>query len=1152
MNLNSGLKDVHINDKYTVEDGRIFVTGIQALVRLPMLQHQRDLAAGYSTAGYITGYRGSPLGGLDLQIQRAQKFLEPHNINFVAAVNEDLAATALWGTQQAQLDDDSRFDGVFGMWYGKGPGVDRSGDALRHANLAGTSALGGVLALMGDDHTCESSTTSHQSEFAMVDAMIPILNPAGVQDIIDFGLYGWALSRFSGCWIGLKCVHDTVEATASIDISPARVDIRYPEGINLPENGVNIRWPDTPQEQEKRLHEYKHIAVQAFVRANQLDQIIFNSDAAKIGIITTGKSYLDVRQALAELNIDEQKASNLGLRLYKIAMPYPLEPLGVKSFCKGLQRVVVVEEKRGLIEDQLKSIVYNEPNTPVVVGKYDLNGERLFPSAGRLDTNHIAAKLGQHILAVNPNQALKEQLGKFCQHLEQSNTTVSSPMLRTPYFCAGCPHNTSTQLPEGSKAMAGIGCHYMVQWMDRNTQRFTHMGAEGASWIGQQPFSQTEHIFQNMGDGTYFHSGYMAIRAAIAANTNITFKILYNDAVAMTGGQEMDGPLSPTQVAWQVYAEGAKRIALLAEDPKEIETPLPPKASLHHRDELNDIQRELRQIKGTSIIIYHQTCAAEKRRRRKRGLYPDPAKRLFIFDAVCEGCGDCGTESNCVAILPKETQFGRKREIDQSACNKDYTCTKGFCPSFVTVHGGRIKKGASDAKTLDQSLSTLVEPELPTIEKTFNILLTGVGGTGVVTIGAILGMATHISNKGCSILDMMGLAQKGGAVMSHIILGNSPSDITATHIPTLAADLILGCDMVVAASPNAISRCSKARSFAVINNFEMMTGDFTRDPDKVFPKDAIEDVIQQHISKENILFVNATKLATHLLGDSIGANMFLLGVAYQKGKIPLPAVAIEKAIELNGQSVEMNVRSFRLGRLYVSNPGKLDKWTKPAKTINNEPEILNDVLNLRTQALTEYQDRKYADQYTDLISRVQQRERQEMGQAENLSIAAAKHLYSVMAYKDEYEVARLFCNPKFKDAVSETFEGDYKLGFNLAPPVFARTDKRTGKPRKVYFGSWILILFKVLKNFKFLRQTKLDIFGYSQERKCERQMIIDYMNDIEWIIDNLTSDNYELVEKLVSWPSTVKGFGHVKLSYLAQAVSYRNQLHSSLSIPHST
>jgi len=801
-------RTVSLDDKYTLDKGRVFITGTQALVRLPMTQWQRDRKAGRNTAGYVSGYRGSPLGTFDEQLHKAKAYLQACQTLFVPGINEDLAATAVWGTQQAQAAGEGKYDGVFAMWYGKGPGVDRSGDALRHGNLAGSAAHGGVLLLMGDDHTCESSTTCHQSEFAMMDAMIPVLSPASVQEILDYGVFGWALSRYSGCWVGMKCVKDTVEATASIDVDIDRVNIVLPQSVDFPPDGVNLRQPDTPHAQEARLHRYKLPAALAFARCNAIDNIVCDTPAPTLGIITHGKSYLDVLQALEELSLSEAACSRLGLRVYKVGMVWPLEPEGARAFARGLKKVLVVEEKRNLLEFQLKECLYAQPDAPPVVGKRDEHGQILFQPEMALDSVQIAIAIGERLLELHDADAsaagvdargddlvaLRQQLAQVRGYREPKQVIELLP--RSFYFCSGCPHNTSTIVPEGSKAYAGIGCSWMAQTMDRATTGYTQMGGEGMSWVGEAPFSRRTHMFQNLGDGTYFHSGLLAVRAAVAAQTNITYKILYNDAVAMTGGQRHDGPLDVPAIARQVHAEGVKRIAVVTDAPQKYpaHTVWPKNLSIHHRDELDAVQRQLRDIAGTTVLIYDQTCAAEKRRRRKRGTFPDPARRLLINDLVCEGCGDCGVQSNCVAVQPLETEFGRKRRIDQSACNKDYSCLKGFCPSFVSVVGGELRKPNTVAHHADDA--DLPEPQRPTMDAgVYSILVAGMGGTGVVTIGGILGMAAHLQGLGCGILDMAGLAQKGGSVWSHMRFGKTRQDIKTIRIAAGGTDLVLGCDM---------------------------------------------------------------------------------------------------------------------------------------------------------------------------------------------------------------------------------------------------------------------------------------------------------------------------------------------------------------------
>ena len=1131
------LTDVSLDDKYTKDAGRIFVTGIQALVRLPLLQSARDAAKGLNTAGYITGYRGSPLGGFDIQLWQAEKFLKPRNIIFKPGINEDLAATAIWGTQQAEIDGQGRYDGVFCIWYGKGPGVDRSGDAFRHANLAGTSKYGGVLVAMGDDHACESSTTAHQSEFALVDAMMPILNPSSVQDILDFGLLGWAMSRYSGCWAGLKCVHDTVEATASVDIGNWQTEFVIPDDIVLPTGGLNIRWPDTPLQQEQRLHEYKLPAVQAFWRANSLDRMILDTDQARVGIVTTGKSYSDVRRALKELNIGPDEAKKYGVRLYKVAMSWPLEQQGIKDFARGLQKIVVVEEKRGLIEDQIKSLLYRHTDAPVVVGKTDEQGRWLLPSTARLSAMQIAGAIGQQLLQTVQSEDLEQSVQKVLSRLAREPDM--SPIQRVPYFCAGCPHNTSTKVPEGSIALAGIGCHYMAQWMDRSTGRFTQMGAEGAGWIGESLFSKREHVFQNVGDGTYLHSGLLAIRAAVSANTTMTFKLLYNDAVAMTGGQPFDGPLTVTQIANQLLAEGVRKVTVVTDDVDgcRARNNLADGVAVLDRHELDAVQREFREISGVTAIIYDQTCAAEKRRRRKRGEYPDPPKRVFINSAVCEGCGDCGVQSNCIAILPHETEFGRKRRIDQSACNKDYSCVDGFCPSFVTVHGGEIRKPSGMDRSVSFDPSTLPEPELPAINGEYCIVVNGVGGTGVITVSAILGMAAHLAGLGCSVLDMTGLAQKGGAVLSNLIIAETPDEISSTHVATGGANLIIGGDLVVSASEKVILTAEPDKTRAVLNDYEMMPGDFTRMSNLEFPATKLKNNIAAAVGTDNAFFFNANHYAESLFGDTISASLMMVGVAVQKGWIPIPIEAIEKAIELNGRSVEMNTLALHRGRQLAVDQSAIDRELDDSiapgsETIDNTPKSVDELIEHRAKELIAYQNTAYADRYRKLVSEVREIEKSKAPGMNGLAEAVARNYYKLLAYKDEYEVARLFTDGTFRQELEQQFEGDFKLEFHMAPPLITRKSKITGLPTKTGFGPWMETALKMIARFRFLRGTAFDPFGRTRDRKLERQLITQYESTIRDISATLNTENHRLAVELASYPESIRGYGHVKREHI--------------------
>ncbi len=1145
------LAEVSLDDKYAKESGRIYLTGIQALVRLPLLQRARDVAAGHDTAGYVSGYRGSPLGGLDQQLMAARRFLEKHQIVFQPGVNEDLAATALWGTQQAGLHGEGRFDGVFGMWYGKGPGVDRTGDAFRHANLAGTAPLGGVLVLMGDDHTCESSTTAHQSEFAMVDAMIPVVNPAGVAEFLQFGLLGFALSRYSGCWIGLKCMHDTVNTAASIELDPARVAIRAPDDFELPQGGLNIRWPDAPLAQEERLHRFKLAAARAFARANAFDRLVLDSRSARLGIVSTGKSYLDVRQALDDLGIDQELAARLGLRVLKLGLVWPLEPERLRAFAAGLEQIVVVEEKRALIETQLKELLYGRAGAPQIVGKQDEAGAPLFASHGALSSNQVALALAERILKLDANDTVVAHLAEL-RRRHDAEQGLASPMVRTPYFCSGCPHNTSTRVPDGSIARAGIGCHYMAQWMDRDTMGYTQMGGEGANWVGEAPFSTRAHVFQNLGDGTYFHSGSLGIRAAVAAGVNITFKILYNDAVAMTGGQSVDGPLSVPQITREVLAEGAKQVIVVSDEPDKypLNAGFPPGVTIRHRDELDEVQRELREIEGTTVLVYDQTCAAEKRRRRKRGHMIDPAKRVVINELVCEGCGDCGLASNCVSIVPVETEFGRKRQIDQSSCNKDYSCLNGFCPSFVTVEGAALRK-PTPAAAAEDDLGPLPEPELPALDRGYGIVVGGVGGTGVVTIGQLLGMAAHLEGKGAAVLEMTGLAQKGGAVMSHLRIAPRPEDIQTVRIAPGGARLLLGCDLVVAGGKEALITLAPGRGHAVVNAHEMMTGDFARQADFSLPAEALKRAILE-VAGERATIVEGTRLATALLGDAIATNLFMVGVAYQKGLLPLSAAAIERAIELNRVAVEMNTRAFRWGRRAAHDPEVVEARAAPASgSLEHRARStsLDEVIERRFEYLTEYQDAAYAGRYRNLVERVRQVEGQRVKGRADLTEAVARYHFKLLAYKDEYEVARLHTNGAFLDQLRRQFEGRPRLEVHLAPPLLAQRDPHTGHLRKRAYGPWVLTAMRYLAHGKRLRGTPLDPFGYSAERRLERRLIADYEAVVEEVLTQLGPANHEIAVALARLPEQIRGFGHVKERHLEEAKRQESALLAALRAP---
>ncbi len=1139
------LHDVALDDKFDLGKERIFLSGSQAVVRMLLMQRERDRLAGLDTAGFVSGYRGSPLGGLDLQLWKAKKQLAGSNVVFQPGLNEELAATACWGSQQAELLGEGRHDGVFSVWYGKGPGVDRSGDVFRHANLAGSSKHGGVLALMGDDHMAESSTNAHATEFLFVDTMIPILNPAGVQELIDYGLYGIALSRFAGTWTAIKCVKDNIESTASVDASLARLNIVLPE-FDMPPGGLNIRNELDQLGQEARLHEYKRAAASAFIRANKINHIVYSGGRKpKLGIITVGKSFLDVRQALDDLGIDEGRASQLGIRLFKVGAPWPLDLEHIRDFASGLETIIVVEEKRSLIETQVREELYGTSMQPKVVGKKDERGEWLFPAKGALDPNDIAIAIGERVLKViGPSEEVAARVGRLRQYQAMLADTKDVGS-RTPFFCSGCPHNSSTKVPEGSIAGAGIGCHFMALWMDRSTIGFTAMGGEGAQWIGQAPFSKRDHIFQNLGDGTYNHSGTLAIRFALASDANITYKILYNDAVAMTGGQPHEGSLTVDMIARQIRAEGVERIAVVTDEPAKYGGggQFPAGTSFHHRDDLDLVQRELRAIKGVTVLLYDQTCAAEKRRRRKRGTFPDPDKRVFINELVCEGCGDCGVKSNCVSIQPVETEFGRKRRIDQSSCNKDFSCLSGFCPSFVTVHGAKVRKASGIAGS-DDPLQGVPQPKQFALGRDgWAAIIDGVGGTGVVTVGAILGMAAHLEGKGCGMIDMAGLAQKGGSVFTHVRIAPTPADINAIRVSAGKADLILGCDLVVSGAKKVLAAAREGHTIFLANTAEIMPGEFTRSADFSLPTERLKKAIRAAAGDANAHFFDATRAATALFGNSLGANMFMLGFAFQHDGLPLSAEAIERAIELNGEAVGMNVSAFRWGRRAAHEPdfvrAMVDRSGRGDAT--PAPQTLDELVARRVEFLTSYQDAAYADRYRASIAAVAAAEDKAKPGSSVVAEAAARSLFKLMAIKDEYEVARLYTDGSFKRELARQFEDYDRLEFHLAPPILGRKNT-DGSPRKSNFGPWMLKAFKLLAAMKRLRGTAFDVFGRTAERRRERELLAEFERDLSLIAKVLTATNIEAAAALASVPQLVRGYGHVKHANMEKAAGERARL----------
>ncbi len=1118
---------ISLKDRLDLTKSPVLLNGTQALVRLMLMQAARDRAAGLDTAGYVTGYRGSPLGAVDLQMSRAQEQLSRANILFQPGLNEDLAATALWGTQQAELRGEGRHDGVFGLWYGKGPGVDRSGDVMRHANMAGTSKHGGVLMAMGDDHTGESSTVCHQSDWAMVDAYMPVLSPAGVQEILDLGLYGFALSRFSGLWCGLKTMKDTIEVTSVVDGRPERMQFVTPD-FEMPEGGLNIRLNDHWIQQEARMIDYKRYAAEAFAHANRIDKRVWGRPGAKIGFVAAGKNWLDLCHAFELLGIDATEAERLGLSTYKVAQTFPMDMKGFHDWAEGLELIVVVEEKRKLIEVQIKEAIFDDRRGRRVYGWYKggaggMHREELFPVRMALDPVMIAERIGEILVEEGRGtEGIKAGLARIREARRADNAEEIAS--RVPYFCAGCPHNTSTRLPEGSRAYAGIGCHIMALWMDRNTSGYTHMGGEGANWIGEAPFSTRPHVFQNLGDGTYNHSGILAIRAALAAGVNITYKILYNDAVAMTGGQPIEGHLTPDRIARELRAMGVEHIAVV-HDPKEEpdRSRFPAGIGWHGRDELLEVERKFREIKGVSAIIYVQTCAAEKRRRRKRGSFPDPDRRVFINDDICEGCGDCGVQSNCVAVVPKQTEFGRKRAIDQSACNKDFSCLEGFCPSFVTLEGARIRKQAAAA--LD--LPDLPEPQLPRIDGTHNVVITGVGGTGVVTIGAVMAQAAQLDGKGAGMMEMAGLAQKGGAVHIHCRIAERPEQITAIRVATGEADAVIGGDLVVSAGARTLGLMRAGRTGAVINSHEIITGEFTRNPEFRIPVDRLELALQARLG-DRVQFFDATELARVAMGDAIFSNMIVFGAAWQRGLIPLGHEAIGEAIRLNGAAVEANLRAFEIGRWAAAFPEEAARLIAPRAL--EMPRSLEERIAFREAHLVAYQGRRLAARYRRMVDGIRD---------EALRETVARAYHKLLAYKDEYEVARLLLQSR--DKAREEFDGAFRMTYHLAPPILGGKGK-DGRPKKRRFGQWIEGPLRLLARMKALRGTPFDIFGHSRERRMERALIRQYEADMAEVLPRLDEDTRDAILALAELPLSIRGFGPVKQANAEKAARRREEL----------
>ena len=1172
--IRRALETVTLDDKYALDHGPAFMSGVQALVKLPMLQRQRDAMVGKNTAGFVSGYRGSPLGGYDQALQKAAPYLKQQNVVFQPGVNEELAATAVWGTQQLGFapKGSNKFDGVFGIWYGKGPGVDRCSDVFKHANMAGTTPWGGVIAVAGDDHVAKSSTAAHQSDHIFKACGLPVFFPSTVQEILDLGLHAFAMSRFSGVWTGMKTIQEIVESSATAMIDPERVQIVIPE-FDMPPGGLHIRWPDAALDQEARLFDYKWYAALAYVRANKLNHNVIAGPHDRFGIIASGKAFNDTRQALLDLGLDDATCRQLGIRLHKVAVVWPLEAGITREFATGLREILVVEEKRQVIEYQLKEELYNwRPDVrPNVLGKFDEvegdysggewsrpnpSGNQLLRANADLNPALIARAIARRLKKLGIPSDIEARIDAQLAILdaqERSTQTLlagaSADANRQPWFCSGCPHNTSTRVPEGSRAMAGIGCHFMTIWMDRATVGFTQMGGEGVPWVGQQPFSNDQHMFANLGDGTYFHSGILAIRQSIVAGVNITYKILYNDAVAMTGGQQVgerpEGH-SVVQIAQSMRAEGAVKITIVTDEPEKYASVqgLPSGIAIQHRDTLDAVQREFREIKGTTVIIYDQTCATEKRRRRKRGTMVEPDKRVVINELVCEGCGDCGEQSNCLSVEPLETEFGRKRRINQSSCNKDFSCVKGFCPSFVTVQGGQLRKKDKKGAALAWSGAEPPLPRLPQLtDEAWGIVVAGVGGTGVITIGQLLGMAAHIEGRGIVTQDAAGLAQKGGATWSHVLIGASQDHIRTTRVGTASADLVIGCDPLVAAGKETLQRLRAGRSHVALNTSATPTAAFVKNPQWQNPAQACVDSLVAALGEAAVGRFDAEAAATRLMGDSIYTNPMILGYAWQKGWVPLGLESLMRAIELNAVQVEKNKQAFDWGRRAAHDPQAMAALLAPATPAQviqfKKRDTVEELVARRVDFLTAYQNAAYAQTYQDFVEKVRQAESR-LGKT-SLTEAVARYLFKLMAYKDEYEVARLHTDPAFRAQIAEQFEGDYRLQLHLAPPLFAKTNDK-GELIKQTYGPWMLKAMSVLARFKGLRGTALDVFGRTEERRTERELIVQYRADIEGLMAGLNADSHALVLEVARLPEQIRGFGHVKARHLAAVQTRREQL----------
>ena len=1134
-------QDYRLTDNLTAEHGQVFITGTQALLRIMLDQRRRDAERGLRTAGFVSGYRGSPLGMVDQQMWKHAELLRQHDIDFLPAINEDLAAAACLGTQQVESDPARCVDGVFALWYGKGPGVDRAGDALKHGNASGSSPHGGVLVVAGDDHGCVSSSMPHQSDLAMQAWSMPVLHPANVAEYLEFGLYGFELSRFSGCWVGFKAISEVVESAMTVDLD--RVQLGFEQSVEFsgPPDGLHWRASERPSPLIETRMAAKIDAVQAFARVNSIDRHVVSSPGATLGIVTVGKAHYDFLEVLRRLDLSLDELAVAGVRIYKVGLVWPLEPTRLVDFSRGLSDILVIEEKAPIVETQIRNRLYDFPDfqRPKISGKTDAEDRLLLPAVGELRPSRVMPVVADWLARLNPALDRRHLVTDFTMPALLSNAADS--VRRIPYFCAGCPHSTSTRVPDGSRAQTGIGCHYMAAWMDRRTGGYIHMGAEGVDWVGRSRFTNEGHVFQNLGDGTYYHSGYLAIRQAIAARANITFKVLYNDAVAMTGGQPVDGRISVAEMARQVEAEGAVRVVVVSDQPEVhrlVSSDFPRGTSFYHRSELDVVQRQLRGIKGVSILIYEQTCAAEKRRRRKRGEFPDPPQRLFINEEVCEGCGDCGEQSNCLAVVPVETPWGRKRAIEQTACNKDFSCLDGFCPSFVTVHDAIVRKrtGAGlSADVLRRELAGVGAPTPWVWSGPFDLLVTGVGGTGVVTVGALVTMAAHLEGKQASVLDFMGFAQKGGAVLSFVRLAPSIDLLNQVRIDTQQADCLLACDLVTGASSDALQSVKHERTQIIVNTHELPTAAAVRDPDANMQAPALLEKMRHAAGGKRVATVDAQAICSHVLGDTMASNILMLGYAWQRGLVPVSAEALQRAIELNGVAVESNRTAFALGRLAAADPAALRRLTGNEKeAVDNDD--LDALLARQRQRLIEYQNAAWAERHAALVATVRAAESKVSGGGPlRLTATVARQFLRLMCYKDEYEVARLYAAPEFAARLGEQFSGWSRLSFHMAPPFLAPKGTDGKAPRKLRIGGWALPLLRLLAHGKLVRGTPFDPLGWIAERRLERQLIDDYEATLRELLPALRADNLDLATEIAETAGKIRGYGHVKIAGVAMA-----------------